>query len=223
MDQIVNESEAFQENINIDAPSLFEQERMIEALLFASPTPLSNRQIEAKLPKGCRVKEALISLKASYDTRGITLLKIGDAWAFRTASDLSFLFQNHIYEMRKLSRAAIETLAIVAYQQPVTRAEIEEIRGVSVSRGTLDQLLELEWIKLGRRRETPGRPVTFIVTQQFLDQFGLETVRDLPGLKELRDAGFLDNIASPTERNASPQFNEDAHSNFLEEDKSNED
>jgi segregation and condensation protein B len=119
--------------------------------------------------------------------------RVGDAWAFRTAGDLGFLMQKETVEVRKLSRAAIETLAIVAYHQPVTRAEIEEIRGVSVSRGTIDLLIELEWIRFGRRRMTPGRPVTFVVTQNFLDHFGLENARDLPGLKELRAAGLLDN------------------------------
>ena len=119
-------------------------------------------------------------------------LRVGDAWAIRTAPDLGFLMRKEIEETRKLSRAAIETLAIVAYHQPVTRAEIEEIRGVSVSRGTVDQLLELGWIRLGRRKMTPGRPVTFVVTEEFLDHFGLASARDLPGLRELRAAGLLD-------------------------------
>jgi segregation and condensation protein B len=125
------------------------------------------------------------------------VVKVGDAWAIRTAPDLGFLMQKETVEVRKLSRAAIETLAIVAYHQPVTRAEIEEIRGVSVSRGTIDQLIELEWIRFGRRKMTPGRPVTFVVTQEFLDHFGLESARDLPGLKELRAAGLLDNRPPP--------------------------
>ncbi|MDG1739489.1 MAG: SMC-Scp complex subunit ScpB, partial [Paracoccaceae bacterium] len=118
-------------------------------------------------------------------------------WALRTAADLSFLMKKETIETRKLSRAAIETLAIIAYHQPVSRAEIEEIRGVSVSRGTLDQLLEMEWIRFGRRRMSPGRPITFIVTEGFLDHFGLENARDLPGLKELRSAGLLDNRPPP--------------------------
>jgi segregation and condensation protein B len=125
------------------------------------------------------------------------VVRVGDAWAFRTAPDLGHLMQRQIVEQRKLSRAAIETLAIVAYHQPVTRAEIEEIRGVAVSRGTVDQLMELDWIRLGRRRMTPGRPVTFVTTERFLDHFGLESARDLPGLKELRAAGLLDNRAPP--------------------------
>ena len=123
--------------------------------------------------------------------------RVGDAYVFRTAPDLGHLMHKETAEQRKLSRAAIETLAIVAYHQPVTRAEIEEIRGVAVSRGTVDQLLELDWIRLGRRRMTPGRPVTFVVTEHFLDHFGLESARDLPGLKELRAAGLLDNRPLP--------------------------
>ena len=141
--------------------------------------------------------EAVAHLRKRYDGRGVRVVRVGDAWAIRTAPDLGFLMQNEVVETRKLSRAAIETLAIVAYHQPVTRAEIEEIRGVSVSRGTIDQLLELEWIRLGRRKMTPGRPVTFVVTPTFLDHFGLETPRDLPGLKELRAAGLLENRPPP--------------------------
>ena len=121
------------------------------------------------------------------------LTRVGDAFAFRTAPDLSFLMQTETIETRRLSRAATETLAIIAYHQPVTRAEIEEIRGVATSRGTLDQLIEQGWVRVGRRRMTPGRPVTFVVTEEFLDHFGLETARDLPGLSELRAAGLLDN------------------------------
>ncbi len=180
-----------------EAPPMAEQERMIEAILFASAEPISKKAIAARLPHGCDVSEAIVHLRKRYEGRGVKLVKVDDAWAFRTASDLGFLMQKERYETRKLSRAAIETLAIIAYHQPVTRAEIEEIRGVSVSRGTIDLLLELEWIKLGRRRMTPGRPVTFVVTQAFLDHFGLESERDLPGVKELRDSGLLDNRPAP--------------------------
>jgi len=180
-----------------EAPPIGEQERMIEAILFASAEPVSKTAIADRLPHGCDVSEAIAHLRKRYEGRGVRLIKVGDAWAFRTAPDLGFLMQKERYETRKLSRAAIETLAIIAYHQPTTRAEIEEIRGVSVSRGTIDLLLELEWIKLGRRRMTPGRPVTFIVTQAFLDHFGLESERDLPGVKELRDSGLLDNRPAP--------------------------
>ena len=180
-----------------EAPPMAEQERMIEAILFASAEPISKKAIANRLPHGCDVSEAMVHLRKRYEGRGVKLVKVDDAWAFRTSPDLGFLMQKERYETRKLSRAAIETLAIIAYHQPATRAEIEEIRGVSVSSGTIDLLLELEWIRLGRRRMTPGRPVTFVVTQVFLDHFGLESERDLPGVKELRDSGLLDNRPAP--------------------------
>ncbi|ANT61584.1 SMC-Scp complex subunit ScpB [Salipiger sp. CCB-MM3] len=173
------------------------QERMVEAILFASAEPVTARELEDRMPHGCDPAEALAHLRKRYEGRGVHVVRVGDAWAIRTAPDLGFLMQKETVETRKLSRAAIETLAIIAYHQPVTRAEIEEIRGVSVSRGTIDQLLEMEWIRFGRRKMTPGRPVTFVVTQDFLDQFGLENARDLPGLKELRAAGLLDNRPPP--------------------------
>ena len=178
-------------------PPMAEQERMVEAILFACADPISLQAIAARLPQGCDPAEALGHLRARYAGRGVNLVRVGDAYALRTAPDLGWLMQSERVETRKLSRAAIETLAIVAYHQPVTRAEIEEIRGVAVSRGTVDQLLELEWIRLGRRRMTPGRPVTFVVTEAFLDHFGLESARDLPGLKELREAGLLDSRPLP--------------------------
>ena len=174
-----------------------EQERMVEAILFATADPITVAELSARMPHGCDPAEALVYLRKRYEGRGVSVMKIGDAWAIRTAPDLGFLMQKETVETRKLSRAAIETLAIIAYHQPVTRAEIEEIRGVSVSRGTVDQLLEMEWIRFGRRKMTPGRPVTFVVTQSFLDHFGLENARDLPGLKELRAAGLLENRPAP--------------------------
>lgn len=180
-----------------EAPPMAEQERMVEAILFATAEPVTVRELEARMPHGSDPAEAIVHLRKRYEGRGINVVKVGDAWAIRTAPDLGFLMQKETVEVRKLSRAAIETLAIVAYHQPVTRAEIEEIRGVSVSRGTIDQLIELEWIRFGRRKMTPGRPVTFVVTQEFLDHFGLENARDLPGLKELRAAGLLDNRPPP--------------------------
>lgn len=180
-----------------DAPPLAEQERMVEAILFASVDPVGPRDLADRLPHGSDPATALELLRRRYEGRGVHLVRVGDAWAFRTAPDLGFLMQRATTEQRKLSRAAIETLAIIAYHQPVTRAEIEEIRGVAVSRGTIDQLMELGWIRLGRRRMTPGRPGTFVVTEAFLDHFGLESARDLPGLKELRAAGLLDNRPPP--------------------------
>jgi segregation and condensation protein B len=170
-----------------------EQERMVEAVLFASRAPMTARAIAERLPQGSDVAEALAGVRRRYEGRGVQLVRVGDAWAFRTAADLGFLMSAEVTETRKLSRAAIETLAIVAYHQPATRAEIEEIRGVSVSSGTLDQLIEIGWVKPGRRRMTPGRPMTFVVTEGFLDHFGLESDRDLPGVAEFRAAGLLDN------------------------------
>ena len=180
-----------------EAPPFLEQERMLEAILFSVSEPISKLQIEKRMPIGSDVSEALLSLKDRYSSRGVKIVRIGDGYALRTAPGLGFLMQKERVETRKLSRAAIETLALIAYHQPVTRSEIEEIRGVSVSSGTIDILLELEWIKLGRRRQSPGRPVTFVVTQLFLDHFGMESAKDLPGIKELRDAGLLDNRPPP--------------------------
>ena len=193
----MNEDIELKEESLFEAPPMGEQERMVEAILFASADPVTVRELEARMPHGCDAAEVIVHLRERYDGRGVNLSKVGDAWTMRTSPDLGFLMQKETVETRKLSRAAIETLAIIAYHQPVTRAEIEEIRGVSVSRGTVDQLLEMEWIRFGRRKMTPGRPVTFVVTQNFLGHFGLETARDLPGLKELRSAGLLENRPPP--------------------------
>jgi len=180
-----------------EAPPMGEQERMVEAILFAATDPVTVAGLAQRMPHGCDPAEALAYLRRRYEGRGVRLVRVGDGWAFRTAPDLGHLMHREVTENRKLSRAAIETLAIIAYHQPATRAEIEEIRGVAVSRGTVDQLLELDWIRFGRRRMTPGRPVTFVVTEAFLDHFGLESARDLPGLRELRQAGLLDNRPLP--------------------------
>lgn len=174
------------------SPALDEQARMVEAILFAAVQPMSLRDVAARMPQGCDPAAAVARLHATYQGRGVVLERIGDAYAFRTAPDLSFLMQTETVDTRRLSRAAIETLAIIAYHQPVTRTEIEEVRGVALSRGTLDQLIEMEWVRVGRRRMTPGRPATYIVTEAFLDHFGLESARDLPGLAELRAAGLLE-------------------------------
>ena len=192
-----NKEKIMPEESLFEAPPMAEQERMCEAILFASAEPVTIKELNARMPHGCDAAEALVHLRKRYEGRGVRVVKVGDAWAMRTAPDLGFLMQKEMVETRKLSRAAIETLAIIAYHQPITRAEIEEIRGVSVSRGTVDQLLEMEWIRFGRRKMTPGRPVTFVVTQEFLDHFGLENSRDLPGLKELRAAGLLENRPPP--------------------------
>jgi len=176
-----------------EAPSVTEQIRMVEAILFASSTPVTVNELKSRMPQGSDPESALSELKSHYSNRGVNLVKVGDGWAIRTSADLSFLMRKETVETRKLSRAAVETLAIIAYHQPVTRLEIEEIRGVGVSKGTVDLLLEMDWIKFGRRKLTPGRPITFVVTQHFLDHFGLESVKDLPGLRELKSAGLLEN------------------------------
>ena len=193
----MSDATGMQEQSLFEAPPMAEQERMVEAILFATAEPMTVADLSARLPHGCDAAEALAYLRRRYEGRGVQVVRVGDAWAFRTASDLGHLMHKETVEQKKLSRAAIETLAIVAYHQPVTRAEIEEIRGVAVSRGTIDQLLELDWIRFGRRRMTPGRPVTFVVTETFLDHFGLESARDLPGIKELRQAGLLDSRPLP--------------------------
>ena len=169
--------------------------RLVEALLFASGEPMTERMLANRLPEGANVKALLAELRTDYEDRGVNLNKAGTSWAFRTAPDLSEFLNKEVEVARKLSRAAIETLAIIAYHQPVTRAEIEEIRGVSISKGTLDVLLEAEWIRPRGRRQTPGRPLQWGTTDGFLDHFGLERIRDLPGVDELKAAGLLD--ASP--------------------------
>jgi len=166
--------------------------RLLEALLFASTEPLDTKTLAARLPEDVDVRAALTQLQADYAGRGINLVRVAGKWMFRTANDLAWLLARDIVETRKLSRAALETLAIIAYHQPVTRAEIEEIRGVSTSKGTLDVLLETNWIRPRGRRKSPGRPLTFGTTEAFLSHFGLEALGDLPGVEELKGAGLLD-------------------------------
>jgi segregation and condensation protein B len=173
-------------------PDLGEALRIAEALLFASAEPFSVEELAGRLPEGVDVGAILEELSSQYATRGVNLVRVSGRWAFRTASDLSFVLSRDVVEQKKLSRAAMETLAIVAYHQPVTRAEIEEIRGVATSKGTLDLLLETGWIRLRGRRRAPGRPVTYGTTPEFLDHFGLDAIDDLPGLEELKGAGFLE-------------------------------
>jgi segregation and condensation protein B len=175
-----------------DPAARAEELRLLEALLFASRSPIDEATLGRHLPNGINVKDALARLKAEYATRGVTLVKIGKKWTFRTADDLSWLLTKQTVETRKLSRAAIETLAIIAYHQPVTRAEIEEIRGVATAAGTVDVLLRTSWIRPRGRRKAPGRPITYGTTEDFLSHFGLEEVADLPGLDELKGAGMLE-------------------------------
>jgi len=170
----------------------FQTLRLLEALLFASAEPLRIKDLEKLLPEGCDIPALLEELAGLYANRGVTLVRLGERWAFRTAPDLAPMMTLEKEVRRRLSRAAIETLAIIAYHQPVTRAEVEEIRGVGLSRGTLDTLLEAGWIRPRGRRKTPGRPVTWGTSDTFLDHFGLETLEALPGQEELRAAGLLD-------------------------------
>ncbi len=175
-----------------DAGEVLETERMVEALIFASAEPLSFTELTKRIPGNRDIRGALTRLRAFYRKRGVQLRSAEDRWSFRTAEDLAFILHREAVEQRRLSRAALETLAIIAFHQPVTRAEIEDIRGVSTSRGTLDVLLETGWVRMRGRRRTPGRPVTYGTTFDFLDHFGLENIRDLPGLEELKGAGLLD-------------------------------
>jgi len=169
-----------------------EELRLLEAMLFAAAEPLDEKTLAARLQDGVDIRSALRQLQAEYAPRGVNLVNIAGKWTFRTANDLSWLLSRNAVEQKKLSRAAVETLAIIAYHQPVTRAEIEEIRGVSTSKGTLDVLLETGWVRPRGRRKVPGRPITFGTSEQFLSHFGLESIGDLPGLDELKGTGLLD-------------------------------
>jgi segregation and condensation protein B len=174
-----------------------EELRLLEALLFASAEPLDEKTLAERLPSGVDLRATLTQLQAEYGPRGVNLICVAGKWAFRTASDLSWLLTKEAVVPRKLSRAAIETLAVIAYHQPVTRAELEEIRGVAMSKGTLDVLLETGWIRPRGRRKTPGRPITYGTTEAFLAHFTLEKLGDLPGLDELKGAGLLDGRLPP--------------------------
>ena len=180
-------------------PDQAENLRLLEALLFASSEPMQIDAIEKRLQSASDksdsqndVRSLLHELKRQYEDRGINLIEVGGAWAFRTAPDLSDRLTMTEHAVRKLSRAAMETLSIIAYHQPVTRAEIENIRGVVTNKGTLDALVEAGWVKPGRRRQVPGKPLTWVTTNGFLDHFGLEALTDLPGIDELKSAGLLD-------------------------------
>jgi len=174
-----------------------EELRLLEALLFASSEPLDEKTLASRLPAGIDLRATLAQLQAEYGPRGVNLVCIAGKWAFRTASDLGWLLTKEAVVPRKLSRAVIETLAVIAYHQPVTRAELEEIRGVAMSKGTIDVLLETGWIRPRGRRKTPGRPVTYGTTEAFLSHFTLEALGDLPGLDELKGAGLLDGRLPP--------------------------
>jgi segregation and condensation protein B len=181
-----------------DLPEVRERQlRVIEALLFASDKPVHAADLAPYLGEGANVRQLLLELQKRYAPRGVNLVRRGDGWAFRTAEDLGHLLRREQAETRPLTRASLETLAIIAYHQPVTRAEIEEVRGVAAGKGTLDLLLETGWVRMRGRRRTPGRPVTYGTTEAFLDHFGLEALTDLPGLDDLKGAGLLSGMLPP--------------------------
>jgi segregation and condensation protein B len=174
-----------------------EELRILEAVLFAADEPLDEKALAGRLPAGADVHALLLQLQKDYAPRGVNLVPVGGKWSLRTAGDLAWILTRETVVTKKLSRAAIETLAIVAYHQPVTRAEIEEIRGVSTSKGTLDVLLETGWVRLRGRRKAPGRPVTYGTTEIFMSHFGLDALTDLPGIDELKGAGLIDKSLPP--------------------------
>jgi segregation and condensation protein B len=182
------------DHLSRENPSEAQREtmRLCEAMIFAAVEPLSEDEMLKRLPEGADLAAALAYLKADYYGRGVNLVRVGKKWLFRTAKDLGWVLQREQVEQKKLSRAATETLAIIAYHQPTTRAEIEDIRGVAISKGTMDVLIETGWVRLRGRRRAPGRPVTYGTTDRFLLHFGLEQISDLPGLDELKGAGLFD-------------------------------
>jgi segregation and condensation protein B len=188
--EFVEEEEAMERDAR--AAALADAKRILEALLFASTEPLDEKALAERMPDDVDVQDALAALREDYATRGVNLARAGTKWYFRTADDLGWLLRREETQQRKLTRAAVETLAIVAYHQPVTRAEIEDIRGVAISKGTLDVLLETGWVRLRGRRKVVGRPITYGTTEKFLVHFGLEQISDLPGLEELKGAGLFD-------------------------------
>ncbi len=181
------------DNIELNEENLL---RMVEAILFASSKPISAQAMLERLPEGADLNVLLPKLKEQYDGRGIELVEVGGQWALRTAADVGAALTVEKAVHKKMSKAALETMSIVAYHQPITRAEIENIRGVATHKGTLDILMEMGWVKPGRRRETPGRPLTWMTTNDFLDHFQLESLMDLPGLDELKSSGLLDRRAA---------------------------
>ena len=209
-------ADAEENDMGLDAlkeRGLHEAERIAEALVFASSEPVAEKLISSKLPDDMPVRVVMQRLTERYAARGVNLVRVGDAWAFRTAADLGFLIRRDETEAKKLSRAGLEVLSTIAYHQPVTRAEIEDVRGVATSKGTLDVLLETGWVRMRGRRRSPGRPVTYGTTVAFLDHFGLEDLRDLPGMDELKGAGLLSGRVpsnfQPPLPSSSDEFGED--------------
>ena len=193
-DQHIEETGPSEEAVPVAVDDKLAHKRMVEAILFASETPLSIDDIAERVPEGVDIAAHIETLIEEYETRGVNLVRLAGKHMFRTAEDLSFLLRREVDEPRKLSRAAVETMAIIAYHQPVTRAEIEEVRGVTISKGTLDVLMEAGWVRMVGRKRTPGRPVTYGTTEDFLVHFGIESIKDLPGVQELKAAGLLDSV-----------------------------
>ena len=186
-----------EDNKNNPLIEFSDQIRAVEALLFASSDPLDEKTLKDMLPVDTDIEEIMNNLLSLYKGRGVELKKVNNKWMFKTASDLSFIMQKEAKIQKKLSKAALETLSIIAYHQPVSRAEIEEIRGVSVSPGTIDTLMEINWVKIKGRRKTPGNPITYGTTDEFLVHFDLENIKELPGLDELKSTGLLDSNLPP--------------------------
>src|SRR5260370_17731203 len=197
MASLAEKRKADTEERSVDPEARPEELRLLEALLFASTESLDQATLAKRMPDGVDIKVALAQLQADYASRGVNLVRVANKWTFRTAGDLSWLMTRESTETRRLSRAAIEVLAIIAYHQPVTRAEIEDIRGVTTSKGSVDVLLETGWIRPRGRRKSPGRPVTYGTSETFLSHFGIDAVGDLPGLEELRGSGLLDGRLPP--------------------------
>jgi segregation and condensation protein B len=194
MASLAEKQEMLEQETDTDANARPEELRLLEALLFAAGEPLDEKALAKRMPAGTDVRASLRRLQAEYAPRGVNLVHLGNKWVFRTANDLAWLLTHESVQPKKLSRAAMETLAIIAYHQPVTRVEIEEIRGVTAAKGTIDVLLETGWIRPRGRRKAPGRPLTYGTNEQFLSHFGLENLSDLPGLDELKGAGLIEGV-----------------------------
>ena len=186
-----------EDNKNNPLIEFSDQIRAVEALLFAASDPLDEKTLKDMLPVDTNIEEIMNNLLSLYKGRGVELKKVNNKWMFKTASDLSFIMQKEAKIQKKLSKAALETLSIIAYHQPVSRAEIEEIRGVTVSPGTIDTLMEINWVKIKGRRKTPGNPITYGTTDEFLVHFDLENTKELPGIDELKSTGLLDSNLPP--------------------------
>jgi segregation and condensation protein B len=196
-----------------------EQLRAVEAILFASAEPVPEAELRKRVPVGTDLPAILQELQRTYTGRGFNVVRVARGWAFRTAADLAHLMTREVIQQRRLSRPALEMLAIIAYHQPVTRNEIEDIRGVSTSKGTLDLLIELGWVRISGRREAPGRPVTYGTTDTFLQHFNLDRVSDLPGVEELAAAGLLEKNAMAVPENEPPDESDDVEDDDIEPDR----